>query len=141
MRQLFIIYVIVIAMFVASMLLNTRTAEAAEGDITIHTVSTHIGVSGLNNINPGVAYDVTDRLRVGVLRNSFKKPSAYAALMWALHDRVHLGVGVISGYGIEDGAIIGKTAGIIPLLAVELDITDHVSVVWMGQAINLELKL
>jgi hypothetical protein len=122
----------------------TSDACAAEGDVTVHTVSTHIGVSGLNNINPGVAYDVTDNFRVGALVNSYKKPSAYAALMIPMGDRLRIGAGVISGYrfskGDEDGMVQGHTAGLVPLVAVEVDITKRLSAVWMGQAINLEVK-
>jgi len=117
-----------------------RTCNAAEGDVTVHTVSTHLGGSGLNNINPGVAYDLSDRLRLGALLNSFKKPSVYAAYLIPLGTRVRAGVGAVTGYQYKDGQVLGKTASAIPMLAVEVDVTKHVSVLWFGQALNLELK-
>lgn len=106
----------------------------------MHTVSTHLGGSGLNNINPGVAYDLSDRLRLGALLNSFKKPSVYAAYLIPLGTRVRAGVGAVTGYQYKDGQVLGKTASAIPMLAVEVDVTKHVSVLWFGQALNLELK-
>lgn len=118
------------------------------GDWTIHTVSAHVGVSGLNNVNPGVGYNVTDGLRVGALYNSYKKPSAYVAGFIDFppgQNRVRVGGGLISGYTFDtsdtaDSLITGKTTGIVPLVAVEVDITKNVSVVWFGQAFNLEVK-
>ena len=132
---------VAVAMVFAGM---TDCVMAEQGDITVHTVSTHIGVSGLNNINPGVAYDVTDNFKINDLVNSYKKPSLYAALMVPMGDRLRIGAGVISGYrfskGDEDGMVRGSTAGIVPLVAIEVDITKRFSAVWMGQAVNLEVK-
>ena len=126
-----------VLLFVTGM---SKTCSADEGDITVHTASVHVGASGLNNINPGIAYDLKDRLRLGALLNSFKKPSVYAAYLIPLGTKVRVGVGVITGYEYKDGRVLGKTASAIPMLAVEVDITDHVSVLWFGQALNLELK-
>ena len=117
-----------------------RTVRADAGDITVHTASVHVGASGLNNINPGVAYDLKDRLRLGALLNSFKKPSVYAAYLIPLGTKVRVGVGVITGYEYKDGRVLGKTASAIPMVAVEVDITEHVSVLWFGHALNLEWK-
>ncbi len=124
----------------ALMLFGSSATYGAEGDVTIHTVSTHVGVKGLNNINPGVAYDLTDRLRLGALLNSYKKPSAYAAYMIPILPRLRVGIGAISGYQLNGMRISGKTASVIPLFAVEVDVLKNISVVWMGQAINLEVK-
>lgn len=117
-------------------------ARSEQGDWTIHTVSAHVGVSGLNNVNPGVGYDVTDNLRIGGFYNSYRKPSAYALGFFEVHPRFRVGAGVISGYTFTPGTweVEGKTAGLIPAVAAELDITNNVSVVWFGQAFNLEVK-
>ena len=132
-------YVVIVVLIWASFGL-ARTVRADAGDITVHTVSVHVGASGLNNINPGVAYDLTDRLRLGALLNSFGKPSAYAAYLIPLGTKVRVGVGAVTGYQYKDGRVLGKTASAIPMLAVEVDVTKHVSVLWFGQALNLELK-
>lgn len=120
----------------------TDSAADQAGDWTIHTVSVHVGVSGLNNVNPGVGYNVTDHLRVGAFWNSYNKPSAYATGWFDLHPRVRVGAGLASGYTFVPGTwqVEGKTTGLVPVLAAEVDITDHVSVGWFGQALNLELK-
>jgi hypothetical protein len=119
----------------------TFDASAEQGDWTAHTVSVHVGVTGLNNFNPGLAYDVRDDLRVGALYNSYKKPSLYVAKLFNVGNRFRAGVGVVSGYKWESGeGVSGKTSGILPLVAAELDITNNVSIIWFGQAFNLEVK-
>ena len=114
-------------------------AKNCSADVTVHTVSTHVGVSGMNNINPGIGIDYRD-VRFGALYNSFEKPSVYGAYIVPLHPRVRVGLGAVTGYEYRDGGFYGKTTGVLPLFAVEADITDNVSVLWFGRAINLELK-
>lgn len=118
------------------------TINAVHADWTIHTVSAHVGVKGLNPYNPGIGYDVTDKVRVGALYNSYKKPSGYALYIVPLHPRFRFGAGLISGYKLNTNTweVSGKTGSIIPAVALEADITRNVSAVWFGQAINLELK-
>jgi len=115
---------------------------------TLHTVSYHVQLPGgrdvddLNNFNPGLGYDVTEHARIGALYNSYKKPSVYGALFLPLGERFRIGAGIISGYTFDSDTrrVKGKAAGIVPLVAAELDLTKHVSVAWFGQAFNLELK-
>jgi hypothetical protein len=117
-------------------------ASAEQGDWTIHTVSVHAGVTGLNNFNPGLAYDVRDDLRVGALYNSYEKPSLYVAKLFNIKKRFRAGVGVISGYkwDSDQNDVTGKTTGILPLVAAEFDIAPNISILWFGQAFNLEVK-
>lgn len=115
-------------------------AHSAEGGWTVHTVSVHVGASGLNNFNPGVGYALTDNFRVGALYNSYKVPSAYALGIYNVNSRFRVGAGVISGYTYNNGAVSGKASGVLPAVAAELDITKRLSVVWFGQAFNLEFK-
>ena len=115
-------------------------ANAEQGDITLHTVSLHVGASGLNNLNPGAAYGVTDHVRIGALYNSYRKPSAYVFYIHPLTDRLRLAGGVISGYRYSGGRLYGKTASAVPAIALEYDVTKQLSVVWFGQAFSLEIK-
>lgn len=119
-------------------------AVADDTPWTIHTASVHFGpgTEGLNNVNPGVAYQFANNVRVGGLYNSYKLPSVYAAYIHDVTDNFHVGLGVVSGYtwSSEEHALVGKANSVVPLLAVEADITDNVSLVWFGQAINLEVK-
>ena len=124
----------------AALAASLGAAHADQGDITLHTVSVHVGVTGLNNINPGIAYDVRDDVRVGALYNSYNKPSLYVAKLIPIKRRLRIGLGVITGYTWRDNDVYGKTTGILPLLAVEADLLPGVSVIWFGQAISLELK-
>lgn len=114
----------------------------ADSKWTIHTVSTHLITDDMNNVNPGLAYDVREDIRIGALYNSYNRPSLYAAKIFPIHDRVRVGLGVITGYGwdSDEHDVYGKTTGVIPLLALELDVTKHVSIIWFGEALNLELK-
>lgn len=123
----------------AAVLVTIGLGRTCSADVTVHTVSTHVGVDGLNNINPGIGIDYRD-VRFGALYNSFEKPSVYGAYIVPLHPRVRVGLGAVTGYEYRDGGIYGKTTGVMPLFAVEADITDNVSVLWFGRAINLELK-
>lgn len=119
--------------------------QASEGDFTVHTVSAHVGVSDLNNINPGLGYDITDDLRVGAFYNSYELPSFYIAKLIHIPfmPRIRAGLGVISGYtwDWDQEDVIGETGGLLPLVAIEADITRNVSVLWFGNAVNLEIKL
>lgn len=109
---------------------------------TVHTVSVHAATQGLNNINPGIAYDVRDDLRVGAIYNSYKKPSLYVAKLFNVRKRFRAGLGVISGYTWDNdkGGVYGKTSGILPLVAAEFDLAPGVSLLWFGEAFNLEVK-
>ena len=117
-------------------------AQADQGDWTVHTVSAHLITEDMNNFNPGLAYDITDNYRVGGLYNSFEKPSLYVARIFDVHSRVRVGAGIISGYkwDSDQNDVVGKTASVLPFLAVEVDVTDNVSVIWFGEALNLEVK-
>ena len=115
--------------------------DSARADWTVHTVSEHIGQSGFNNVNPGLGYDYTPSLRVGGLYNSFERPSFYAVGIYNLTDSFRIGAGVISGYVIKDWEVgQGDHDSIIPIIAMEYDISDHVSIAWFGTVLNLELK-
>ena len=119
-------------------------ARAEQGDITVHTVSHHLQSDGLNNVNPGVAYDVTDHIRVGALYNSYKNPGAYVAAIYPMNDRVRIGAGLISWYKFQEGTIAQSDFGVIPMVAVEVDIIQTkryaVSGIWFGETLNLQIK-
>jgi len=117
-----------------------RTVLAAEGDVTVHTFSVHLQGRGLNNVNPGVGYDVTDTFRTGILYNSYKKPSVYAAYIVPWSPRIRAAFGVVTGYAFKDKRIQGKTYSAVPLVALEVDLTDTISILWFGTALNLEVK-
>ena len=124
----------------AAVLIFSSSDAFAEG-FTVHTVSYHVGADDLNNVNVGLGYDIAENVRIGALYNSYSKPSAYAAAFVSLNKRVRIGAGVITGYAIgEDWRLEGKTTSILPLAAAEVDLTEHVSVIWFGQALNLALK-
>lgn len=124
--------------------LSAAGAHADQGDITVHTLSMHFGSNAdqMNNINPGIAYDIRDDLRVGALYNSYYKPSLYVAKVIRLNRRLSAGLGVISGYkwSSQERDVVGETYSIIPMLAVEARISDNVSVLWFGQAFNLQVR-
>jgi len=119
--------------------LGASRCESAER-YSLHTVSHHIGVEGLNNLNPGLGYDVTPNLRVGAFYNSYKKPSTYVMGMVPVHRYVNIGAGLMSGYTMDDWQVSGKTSGFIPAVAVEVKLHRNLSAVWFGQAINLQVK-
>jgi len=116
-------------------------SSSVQADWTVHTVSDHLKTTGLNNINPGIAYDFTPNFRAGGLYNSYHRPSFYAVGLAHVNSRLRLGAGVISGYKLH-GKDVGKGSdtSIIPLIAVEYDLTKHVSIAWFGEVLNLELK-
>ena len=96
---------------------------------------------GMHNFNPGVGYDINPNVRVGGLYNSYKEPSFYAAGIVNITDKFRTGLGVISGYKLEGGLVHeGSHTSIIPFIAMEYDLTDHVSVAWFGEVVHLELK-
>lgn len=134
-RSFVIAYTIAALALIAGILIPA----VSQAEVTLHTVSYHVGVSGMNNFNPGIAYQHKD-VRVGVLYNSFKLPTAYGAYIIPVHERVRFGVGAVTGYEWRDGGIYGKATGVLPLVAAEIDITDNVSVLWFGRALNLEVK-
>ena len=132
-----------IAIALAASFCGIQTARAEQGDISVHTLTAHIGVSGLNVVTPGIAYDISDNVRVGgLVRNSYGFKSAYILGYTHLNKYVSVGAGVISGYTWDGdaGQVVGQKNGVIPLLAAEFRITDHVAVTWFGQAFNLTLK-
>lgn len=116
-------------------------ALAEQGDITVHTVTAHVGVTGLNVLTPGVAYDFTDHLRAGFLaRNSYGFRSVYGVAYTPMTKYMSIGAGFISGYGWDGKQVYGKRNGIIPMVAAEFHITDNIGVTWFGQAFNLTFK-
>jgi len=116
------------------------SAPAYSGQFMVHTFTTHIGVEGLEEYTPGLAYTNDKNYRFGILRNSFKIPSAYVAKLFPVNKHFRFGVGLVSGYKFTNGYITGSKKHIIPLLAAELDITKNVGVTWFGNAFNLILK-
>jgi hypothetical protein len=110
------------------------------GQFVIHTFTTHVGVEGLEEYTPGLAYTNNKNFRLGILRNSFKLPSMYAVKLFPVSKRFKFGVGLISGYTYFNGTLIKGPRSIVPLVAAELDITKNVGVVWAGNAFNLVLK-
>jgi len=124
------------------LLSSTVHAEdtAKTGYYTVHTFTTHFHVEGLETFTPGIAYTNENGTRFGVLRNSYKLPSLYVAKTIDFHSWLRIGVGLATGYTIQNGRIEGKRTGIIPFPAIEVDITNNLSVLWMADAINLELK-
>jgi len=120
------------------LLLNTPIAYA-EGQFSIHLVTGHIGINNLETVTPGIAY--TEKgYRAGVIRNSFRLPSFYAAKLYDINHRLRFGLGIITGYSIEGLHLKGDTSGVIPLLAAEFDINNQLSILFTGRAFNLELK-
>jgi len=112
-------------------LLITGPLCADQGGWTVHTVSMHFATDEeLNNINPGVAYDPFDHMRIGGVVNSYKQLSLYAVGIVPITPRLRIGMGGVSGYG----------DGIKSMLAVEYDIRSDLSILWFGKAINMELK-
>ena len=127
-----------IAIALAASFCGIQAAKAEQGDIHVHTLTAHVGVSGLNVVTPGLAYDVTDNLRIGgLVRNSYGFKSVYVAGYTRINKYVSLGGGFITGYGWDGKQVIGKKNGIIPLAAVQFHITDNVGVTVFGQALNL----
>ena len=110
-------------------------------DVSIHTVSLHMVSKGVNNFNPGVGYDIKSA-RVGILYNSFKRPSVYALGIIDITPILRIGAGVIRGYSFDtDNTVITRDDNHwMPLVAVEVDITKSLSLVWFGDAINVEYK-
>ena len=130
-----------IAIALAASFCGIQTVRAEQGDISVHTLTAHVGISGLEVFTPGVAYDLSDNVRVGGLwRNSYGFKSAYILGYHRLNKYVSVGAGVISGYTWDDGQVVGQKNGVIPLLAAEFRVTDNVAVTWFGQAFNLTLK-
>lgn len=127
-------------------------ATAEKGDVTIHTVSAHMGApDGLNNLNFGMGFDVTNNVRIGGFYNSYSEPSAYAAAFVTIPNtggRLRVGGGAISGYAIGDNwRLKGDAKSVLPFVAAEVDIIrvkrgrkPGVTLGWFGQAINLEVK-
>lgn len=132
----------VIALAVSLVALSAAECQAREGGWTVHTVSAHVATRGLNNFNPGIAYDVRDDLRVGGLYNSYEKPSFYVAKLFNVRKRFRAGLGIISGYtwDQDERDVVGKTSGILPFVAAEFDLAPGVSLLWFGEAFNLEVK-
>jgi hypothetical protein len=126
----------------AAALLAVAIPAAAEW--TIHTGSVHFGSGSdeMNNLNPGIGYQFRNNVRVGALYNSYKYASAYAAYVYDVRDNVHLGFGAITGYKWDSDQkdLVGDSTGVVPLFAVEVDLSDSLSLLWFGQAINLEYK-
>jgi hypothetical protein len=119
------------------------TAHSQGGEWTVHTVSYHFAIdkdTDLNNINPGLGYDVSEYVRVGGYYNSFEKPSLYAAAFAEVYPRVKVGLGLVTGYQFDGQYITGSTYSVMPLVGVEVRITDNLAVAWFGQALNLEVK-
>lgn len=113
----------------------------AFAEVTIHTVSVHLVTSGMNNINPGIGYDIGP-VRVGALYNSYKRPGFYAIAIAPITPRFRIGAGVISGYRFdsENRVLMQDDNHFIPYIAAEYDVTKSLSVAWMGEVLNLEYK-
>jgi len=120
-------------------ILSSTVATVQAGEHIIHTLTLHPQNVDLTP-TPGFGYATDDGARFGVLYNTFKLPSYYVAHTYDISSRFRIGLGLMSGYLVQDGEIINKRSGFIPFTAVEADITDHISVVWMGNVFNLELK-
>ena len=132
-----------IAIALAASFCGIQVAKAEQGDISVHTLTAHVGVSGLNVVTPGVGYDLTDNVRIGgLVRNSYGFKSVYVLGYNRLNKYVSVGAGAISGYTWDGdaGQVVGKAGGVIPLLAAEFHLHENVSVTWFGQAFNLTLK-
>lgn len=110
------------------------------GDIIVHTFTSHVGVSDLEDFTPGVGYTNDANYRFGVLRNSYKVPSFYVVKMFPENKRFRFGLGAVSGYEYSKGMLSKKERGIIPLMAAEVDLTKNTTVIWFGQALSLAFK-
>ena len=125
------------------LLLAMLSAPVMAGDLSFHTFSAHIKEDNREEFTPGIAF-TEGGYRFGYLRNSFKINSFYGTKIFRISDSMRLGLGVITGYEYattEDGTgITGKNGGAIPFVAVEKDITDNISVLWFGRAVNLIVK-
>lgn len=112
-------------------LLTANPLQADQGNWTVHTVSMHFSNDEeLNNINPGVAYDLFEYMRIGGVVNSYKRLSLYAVGIIPITHRLRVGVGTVNGYD----------NGPQPMAAIEYDILPDLSILWFGKAINMELK-
>jgi len=117
-------------------------APVLAGNWSIHTYTAHIPVANSEHLKlftPGIGY-THDGYRFGYFRNSFDVDSFYAAKLYPYNDQLRFGMGAISGYKFTGSRLTGHPGGIIPLLVAEFDITDNISVLWMGRAFNLEVK-
>lgn len=116
-------------------------SSAVQADWTVHTVSDHLTREGLNNINPGLGYDVNKNFRIGGFYNSYEEPSFYAAGIANITDKFRIGAGIISGYQLKNGlAVEGSNSSIIPLVAMEYDITSDISAILIGDVLNVVFK-
>jgi len=128
------------ALLLAAALALPVAATAVAGELMVHTVTAHVGLGQkLRTFTPGLAY-TTNGKRVGVLSNSYGKPSLYAAAIIPISQRTRIGVGAISGYKYSNMTIDDDSTSVIPLVAAEVDVTDSVTLIWFMQAINISIK-
>lgn len=116
-------------------MLMIQSYPVLSDDWIIHTVSQHPFDSGVNNINPGVAYD-TGEYRSGVFYNSYKRTSFYTAKVSSITTKLKIGYGVASGYSSE----FWDSSPLIPIIAMEYNVTNNLSLIWFGKAINIGVK-
>ena len=115
------------------------STQANAGQLLLHTFTAHIHDPGLEAVTPGIAYQ-TNGYRFGILRNSYRFTSVYMSRIYPITNSLRTGVGIVSGYGVKGGCVVGRRNGLIPFIAVEKDLTDNVSLVWFATAINLEVR-
>jgi hypothetical protein len=127
--------------YMLTLLIFINASAVSADNLTVHTVSHHFITQDMNNVNPGLGYDVNKNLRIGGFYNSYEKPSFCSVGIANITDKFRVGVGVISGYKLQNSRIYeGKHTSLIPLIAMEYDITSDVSIAWFGEVLNLELK-
>lgn len=120
-------------------LMLAQCMHDAHADWTVHTVSLH-AQHGMNNLNPGLGFDLRPDWRVGAYYNSYKDVSAYSLYIHPLTDRLRIGVGLVTGYRWEGGVEKGEGRHVIPMLGLEYDINHRLSLGFFGTAVNLEVK-
>lgn len=84
-------------------ILAAFSAHAEPLRVGLHLASVHTS-PGFNNSNPGIYVRAANGFTAGVLRNSYRRTSAYAGWTWETKGRVTaaLTVGAITGYPASD---------------------------------------
>jgi len=75
----------------------SQCAHAEPLTVGLHAVSYHAPEKGQQNVNPGL-YVRGDDWQIGMYRNSYRKPTIYAAYSWQLGDGYELFTGGATGY-------------------------------------------
>lgn len=129
-----------------ALLVLLLAAPASAGEWYVHTVSAHVPTNHhLNEVNLGLAYRTDGNWRLGVYRNSYMRPSGYVAKVFELAPKWNLMAGAVNGYRVSScggtfGICQGDDKEILPLIALEWQLVDHLGVIFTPGLIHLELR-